>query len=121
KGGLYGLSGPGTGGGYAFGIDYVNLVPEVASFMRDYTLVEEEVAIAEHEQRTPYWFVAKAEEAAGEGVIQPLYETIALFNAKAGILGAPRSELEMYLDVPAVAVGDLFYIQKLILTLEATN
>jgi hypothetical protein len=55
---------------------------------------------------------------AGEGVLRPLYDTIALFQAKAKILGKERAELEKYLDVPAYAVGDLFYIQKLTSLLE---
>lgn len=116
---IYGLSGPGTGGAYGFGTDYVNMAPEQARFMRDYVRAEEQAAVAEYERRTPYWFVAKAEEAAGEGITQPIYDTIALFNAKAMILGASRGELTQYLDVPGVPVGDLYYIQKLILALEA--
>jgi outer membrane protein assembly factor BamB len=118
---LYGLSGPGTGGAYVFGIDYVNLTPELGAFMRSYTLNEERDAIADYEQRAPHWFVALAEEAAGEGALRPIHDTIALYQAKAYILQASRSELEQYLDAPAVAVGDLYYIQKLILALEAGN
>jgi hypothetical protein len=116
---LYGLSGPGTGGAYVFGTDYVNLVPEQGRFMRDYVFNEEQAAISEYARRTPYWFVSKAEEGAGEMAIRPLQDTIALFQAKAMILQASRSELELYLDVPAVPIGDLYYIQRLILALDA--
>jgi hypothetical protein len=117
----YGLSGPNQGGAYVFGIDYVNLVPELGKFMRDYAGSEERAAIADYERRAPYWFVANVEEGAGEGAIRPIYDTIALYNAKAYILQANRSELERYLDVPAVQVGDLYYIQKLIMALEASQ
>lgn len=117
----YGLSGPGTGGSYVFGIDYVNLTPELGAFMRTYTLQEEADAIADYEHRAPYWFVSEAEEAAGEGVVRPVYDAIALFQAKAYILQAGRAELEQYIDAPVEAVGDLYYIQKLIMTLEATQ
>jgi hypothetical protein len=48
-----------------------------------------------------------------------LQDTIASFQAKAMILQASRSELELYLDVPAVPIGDLYYIQRLILALDA--
>jgi hypothetical protein len=37
---ITGLSGGHTGGGYAFGIDYVNLVPELAAFMNVYSRQE---------------------------------------------------------------------------------
>ncbi len=70
-------------------------------------------------KRWPYWFVSKAEEGAGETAFVPIYDTIALFNAKAMILKESRAELEKYLDIPAVRVGDLYYIQRLILTLMA--
>lgn len=116
---IYGLSGPGTGGAYVFGIDYVNLTPELASFMRAYTLNEEQAAIADYQQRAPYWFVSEAEEGAGEGVVRPIYEGIALFNAKAMIIRQSRAQLEPYIDVPAVPIGDLYYIQKLILAIQA--
>jgi hypothetical protein len=117
--GLYGLSGGGTGGGYSFGIDFVNLIPELADFMRDYTLPEIQAAVADYSQRAPFWFVSQTEQHGGEGVEQPLYDVIALFQAKAMILKEKRAELEHFLDIPAVQIGDLYYIQKLILTLEA--
>ncbi len=43
----------------------------------------------------------------------------ALFQAKARILRASRDELAGLLDAPLVPVGDLYYIQNLIATLEA--
>jgi hypothetical protein len=51
--------------------------------------------------------------------VNHLYDTDAIFQAKAMILQQPRRELAKYLDVPAFPVGDLFYIQKLISTIEA--
>ncbi len=114
----YGLSGAGQGGAYTYGIDFVELVPEVAHFLYDYTLNETQAAVSDYETRTPYWFVAEAEEMAGEGVLRPLYDTVALFQAKAQILGEERADMEKYLDVPAYAVGDLFYIQNLTALLE---
>lgn len=116
---IYGLSGGGTGGGYSFGLDYVNLVPELADFMYDYAGTEVAQSVADYQQRTPYWFVANSEEGAGEGVVRPIYDVVALFQAKAMILNQSRSELQKYLDVPATPVGDLYYIQNLISTLSA--
>ncbi len=116
---LYGLQGGNTGGGYVFGIDYVNLTPELGRFMREYAGEEERDAIADYEHRAPYWFLAEAEEAAGEAVVRPIYDVIALYQAKAYILEANRAELEQYLDAPIMPAGDLYYIQKLILALKA--
>jgi len=114
----YGLSGAGQGGAYTYGIDFVELVPETAHFLYDYAPAETQAAISDYETRTPYWFVAEAEEMAGEGVLRPLYDVVALFQAKAQILGEERAALEKYLDIPAYAVGDLFYIQNLTALLE---
>jgi hypothetical protein len=87
--------------------------------MQAYVLEEERDAIADYERRAPYWFVTNAEEGAGEGLVRPIYDTIALYQAKAYILRASRSELERYIDAPASKVGDLYYIQRLIIALEA--
>jgi hypothetical protein len=116
---IYGTTGLRTGLANSFGIDFVNLTPELAKFMHDYSFNEDVAAINEYERRTPYWFVSKIPDAPNEGNIMPLYDTIALFQAKALILGASRVELEQYLDVPIVAIGDLYYIQRLILALQA--
>jgi outer membrane protein assembly factor BamB len=118
---IYFRGGVGTGGAYTFTIDFVDLAPEVGAFMRRHVLgkVAEQVAAAE--RMAPYWFMAHAPEAAGEVTLQPLYDTVALFNAKAYILNEPRASLEKYLDVPAVKTGDLFYIHKLNLILAAPD
>ena len=47
-----------------------------------------------------------------------LYDSYALYMAKALILEETGDELEKYLDVPAFARGDLYYIQKLVATIE---
>jgi len=47
-----------------------------------------------------------------------LYDAHGIFLAKAWILQEPGVELEPYLDVPAFDRGDLFFLQKLIVTLE---
>ena len=44
-----------------------------------------------------------------------------MFSAKAMILREPREELIKYLDVPAFARGDLFYIQNLVAAIEADS
>ena len=51
--------------------------------------------------------------------LRHLCDCHALFQAKALILKEPRKELDKYLDVPAFARGDLFYLLNLIETMEA--
>lgn len=98
--------------------NFMFLVPEIAQYLRENALDKVRNAVAEFERVTPYWFVTKSENAFAEGTLNQLYDYNALFQAKALILKEPRSELTKYLDVPAFEVGDLFYIQNLVLLLE---
>jgi hypothetical protein len=101
--------------------NFMFLVPELATYLHDHALTKVQAALGEYEEIAPYWFVAFAEEGFGENALNPLYDVQALFMAKALILQAPGAELEKYLDVPAFARGDLFYIQKLITTINASD
>lgn len=98
--------------------NFMFLVPELADYLHDHALAKVQSALAEYEQIAPYWFVSFAEEGFGENALNPLYDGQALFLAKAWILDEPGAELEKYLDVPAFARGDLFYIQKLVAAIE---
>ena len=99
--------------------NFMFIVPELADYLRQHALVKVQDALAEYEQIAPYWFVSFAEEGFGENALTPLYDSQALFLAKAWILEEPGIELEQYLDVPAFARGDLFYIQKLVAAINA--
>jgi hypothetical protein len=101
--------------------NFMYLTPELAGYLRDNNLNAVQEAIDEYNRVGPYWFVSKTEQALGENIVQPYYDVNALFQAKALILKEPREELVKYLDVPAFAVGDLFYIQNLIATIEAPH
>jgi hypothetical protein len=102
-------------------LDYLNLVPELGRFLAAYANREAAASVASYEARTPYWFVAWAEEYTEEGTFQPLLDVPNLFQAKALILREPYEELVKYLDVPAFDRGDLYYIDNLCAALEATN
>ena len=95
------------------------LTPELGQYLHDNALAKVQDAVNYYNTVTSYWFVSKADEHGREGVVQPLYEVNALFQAKALVLKQPRSELFKYLDAPAFARGDLFYIQNLLAVLEA--
>jgi hypothetical protein len=99
--------------------NFMYLVPELASYLHEHALAKVQGALAEYEQIAPYWFVPFAAEGFGENALVPLYDTQALFLAKAWILRADGAQLEPYLDVPAFPRGDLFYIQKLVAAINA--
>ena len=95
------------------------LVPELGQYLHDNALADVQQAFEEYNEVAPYWFVTYYEATTGEGTIQHLYDHHALFQAKALILKEYREELTKYLDVPAVEVGDLFYIQNLVAAIKA--
>ncbi|HEY3477180.1 MAG TPA: hypothetical protein VGK56_21370, partial [Anaerolineales bacterium] len=99
--------------------NFMFLVPELGDYLRGHALAKVQDALAEYEQLAPYWFVSFAEEGFGENALSPLYDGQALFLAKAWILEEPGDELEQYLDVPAFARGDLFFLQKLVAAINA--
>ena len=101
--------------------NFMFLVPELGQYLRDNALADVQPAFEEYDEVAPYWFVTHYEATGGEGTIQHLYDHHALFQAKALILKEYREELTKYLDVPAVEVGDLFYIQNLVATIEAPH
>jgi hypothetical protein len=99
--------------------NFMFLVPELGQYLRDHILPEVQEAVDEYSQVAPYWFVADHDTAHAESATQTFYDYHGMFLAKAYILQEPAQELANYLDVPAVQVGDLFYIQNLVATLEA--
>jgi hypothetical protein len=99
--------------------NFMFLVPELAQYLRDHALTKVQEAIDEYEDLAPYWFASNFEDGFAETGSVHFYDRHALFQAKALILQEPRAELGKYLDVPAVAVGDLYYIQNLVAWLEA--
>ncbi|HSL29846.1 MAG TPA: hypothetical protein VK900_11650, partial [Anaerolineales bacterium] len=99
--------------------NFMFLVPELAAYLQDHAMVKVQGALSEYEELAPYWFVSFAGEGFAENALNTLYDSQALFLAKAWIMEEPGTGLEQYLDVPAFARGDLFYIQKLVATINA--
>jgi hypothetical protein len=99
--------------------NFMFMTPELAAYLRANALTKMQAAFSEYRETAPYWFVTRFEAAYNENVMQPLYDYQALFAAKALIFQHSRQDLARYLDVPAFARGDLFYIQNLIYTIEA--
>ena len=99
--------------------NFMYMVPELASYLNANALGPVQDAVAEYTRVAPHWFVSFASEGYAEDPKALLYDTIGIFNAKAMILGAPPEELVKYLDVPGFARGDLYYIQRLAMILQA--
>ena len=99
--------------------NFMYLVPELAQYLRLNALGKVQEALVEYQRVAPYWFAPNIETVFAEGVNNQLYDTHAIFQAKAMILGEPRQELSKYIDSPAVHVGDLFFIDNLVAAIEA--
>ena len=99
--------------------NFMFMTPELGAYLRANALAKVQAAFNEYQVTAPYWFVTRFEASYNENVMQPLYDYQALFAAKALIFQHSQQDLARYLDVPAFARGDLFYIQNLIYTIEA--
>ena len=98
---------------------FIWMTPELGDYLRRNALEKIKQGVEHLNDVAPYWFNAAFEGTMGEGNLQHLYDAHALFQAKALVLKQPREELDKYLDVPAFARGNLFYLLNLIETIEA--
>lgn len=94
--------------------NFMYLVPELADVLRENNLNQVTAALAEYEAMIPYWFATFVSEGYAEDPTATLYDAHSLFMARVYILRTPADEMSRYLDVPGFAVGDLFYIDKLV-------
>ena len=101
--------------------NFMFLTPEIADYMNLNIKTQVQTAIDEYNYVVPFWFVSGFDDALDESTLNHLYNSPALFQAKAYILKQPREELTKYLDVSAFAIGDLFYIQNLVAAIEAPS
>ncbi len=99
--------------------NFTYMVPEIADFMRANLAGNVQSAVANYDANSPYWFVSFTEEGLMENAVMPLQSAHSRFMAQAQVLQADPAQLEAWLDVPAFAVGDLYYLQKLIATMES--
>jgi outer membrane protein assembly factor BamB len=99
--------------------NFMWLTPELGDYLNRYAYTTVQQAFNEYQYIAPYWFVSRYESMMNEGVMSPLWNYPAMFQAKAYILRASRAELSKYLDAPAFERGDLFYIQNIVATLQA--
>lgn len=118
---LYAMSSYEAGG-------FLWLVPELGEYLRLNALPTINTIVKNQEKMTPYWMIPNVDEGHrlendfyNEGTLSPLYDTSSLFLAKAYIQKNTREELQQYLHGSGMYRGDLFYIQNLVATLQATT
>jgi hypothetical protein len=104
--------------------NFMYLVPEIYDELNSRSLLSTfttkvQQAVNEYSTVGPYWFVSRYTASIAESTTQNLYDYPAMFQAKAYLLKETQSNLIKYLDVPAFARGDLFYIQNLVAALNA--
>jgi hypothetical protein len=112
--------------GYEFNMvnisrNFLWMTPELADILRQNRLAAAQAALTEYNTVGPYWFVSRFDAATAESANQNLYDYPSNFQARAWVLKASREELYKWLDAPAFFVGDLFYIQNLVATIEAPS
>jgi hypothetical protein len=99
--------------------NFMEMVPELAQYLNTNVPAKVQEALNEYYAIAPYWFVTRFDTTFAEGAIHHFYDYYTLFQARALFQGASFSKLARYLDVPAVPVGDLFYIHNLVTAIEA--
>jgi hypothetical protein len=99
--------------------NFMFMTPELGDYLNQHIYTQAQTAVNEYEYVAPYWFAEGFDVSYGEGTLQHLYDSPAIFQAKAYILKQPYSELVKWIDAPNFYRGDLFYIQNLVAALGA--
>lgn len=118
--------------GYTFeGFQYLNLTPEIGRFMNANAAVKAAVlgntaqdiySLKRGEYLYPLWYMAQAPGFSryfGEGsAIAPDAKAM-IFPIKAWVQQQPAATLRLYVDAPDALVGDFYYLQGLVYTIQA--
>ncbi len=99
--------------------NFLYMTPELGAYLRQNNPTVMSQAVSLYTYLAPFWFSANTDNAFQEGIKTHLYDSPALFSAKAYVMGESRPELSKYIDVPNFAVGDLFFMQNLTAALSA--
>jgi hypothetical protein len=75
-------------------------------------------ALAEYSYVCPQWFMTRPHDSFQELSAHHIFDSHALFLAKAYVAGESRAELSKWIDVPWM-LGDLYHIQNLVAALQA--
>ncbi|MGW8181068.1 MAG: hypothetical protein ACWGQW_20250, partial [bacterium] len=101
--------------------NFMLLIPEIGAHLNDTIFPVVQDTVNEYNYVGPYWFATAYEAGYQENTTAPLNDYDGLFQAKALILQQPYEEIQKYLDSPLFPIGDLFFINNLISTVEAAN
>jgi hypothetical protein len=97
-----------------------DLVPETARFLRDTLSPEIRRTVDRVAEAAPDWFVTYAPARLGGEVLTYAPKVaVGVVEARAWVLGEQATDIERYLDVPWVPVGDWFFLHKLAACLTA--
>ena len=66
--------------------NFMYLTPELGEYLRQNALSQVQTAVGEYTYVAPYWFVSRYDNSYGESTLQHLYDSPALFQAKAYVL-----------------------------------
>jgi uncharacterized repeat protein (TIGR01451 family) len=102
---------------------FFGLVPEVGRYLRDandYTVTSYLDTLTDYYDGMYLWYLTRLglQKEKGESSFRGPDLAWSVFLAKAYIQGTDRAELRSYLDRPW-GLGDLYYLQKLVATIEA--
>jgi hypothetical protein len=101
-------------------LPFRDMVPEMGRFLADHLKPESEAFCARVAENQPHWYLTYAEAilSAEIGFNCPC-DAYGQFLARAWVLGEKPEELERYLDVPWLRLGDLYRLHMLAETLRA--
>lgn len=101
--------------------NFMTMVPELSTYLRQNVQTPVQDTVTMYDKIAPYWFVPRFEAQYLEGVFQPLHDVHALFQAKAQILQESTDELSKFIESPATAVGDLYFIDNIVSALNNSS
>lgn len=133
KGGLAGDWSGWTRSELFLGFHLLDITPEIGRYFRDNpTLVtsiigssrSNQYSLSKAEYFWPLWYMAQAPHWTryyGEGSGTPPDAKAMIFPIKNWVQKEPASKLRTYLDVPDALVGDFYYMQNVVRTIEASG
>lgn len=77
-----------------------------------------QTAVDFYQAKAPYWYIARNTEAQGEGTLSSPYNQ-RMLAAQAYILDQSFDQLQKYIDTPIYQTGDLYYLDSIVMALEA--
>ena len=99
--------------------NFLYMTPALGQAMRSSAQASTiQAALSEYEYVCPAWFIARDSNSFQEASAHHIFDSHALFLAKAYVAMQSQPELSKWLDVPWM-LGDLYYIQNVAAALEA--